>query len=276
MVIVIVVIFVLLFIEGVLMAFVFVSPSAGEKLGDVKADIIRAWSGAEGQPGVRAKVASAFHRGYQDWIVPLWAEPRTPTGDPEFTACVDCHRDYATKRRFDVYMNHPLHAQLGIQCTTCHPQNAHPNPPHPLEKVCATCHEQVEQKDACGFCHPPASLPHFYLLGAPRGAIVECNVCHPKKTFDTGANVPLVHVGTFDGVDRGACLSCHEDATCAQCHAPGHPSDWVATHGQIVGQGGAVNCYACHSSTWCSDRCHAVTDTSPLVPRPLPPGKVRP
>jgi hypothetical protein len=268
------IVFALLLAEGVLVAFVFVSPSAGDKLGKVAESVTRAWAGSGGEPGIRAKVAGAFHDGYESWIVPLWAEPTTPGGDPEFTACVECHKDYATKRRFSVYMDHPLHAQLGVACATCHPENAHPAPPHPQEKVCATCHSEVQQKNECGFCHPPASLPHFYLLGAPRDAVVECDVCHPRKTFEAAAAIPLVH-GDFLGGDQGECLSCHEISSCNECHQPPHPPGWVSTHGPQVGENPAY-CTTCHTDTWCSDSCHASTSTNPLPQKPLPTVGVRP
>jgi len=259
--------------EGVLVALVFVSPTAGGKLGRVVEEVSEAWTGTKDEPGIRTTVAAAFHRGYQRWIVPLWSEPRTPKGDPEFTGCVRCHPDYASKRKYSsVYMDHPLHAELGVACATCHKENLHPNPVLPDEAACATCHTEVQQRNRCGLCHPPASLPHFYLLGAPREGVVECDVCHPKKSFATTATVPRVDVGEFNGADRGRCLQCHQATTCQQCHASRHPSNWVATHGEVVGWGGQVTCYSCHTNDWCADRCHSRTPTNPLVPRPLPTG----
>jgi hypothetical protein len=273
---VIVVIFGLLLLEGMLVAFVFVSPTGSQKLSDVVSSVSKAWNGTKDDPGFKTDVATTFHHGYQNWIVPLWSEPKTPAGNPEFTACVTCHKDYATERKFSVYMNHPLHAQLGVSCATCHPENAHPNPPHPLEKVCATCHEQVNEKSQCSLCHPPASLPHFYLMGAPRQGVVQCDVCHPKNSFGGQATTPQVQLGDFSGVDRGKCLSCHQEATCAGCHPSNHTADWATTHGPTVGQDNPTVCYTCHTTTWCADRCHSVTPTNPLVPRPIPTVGVRP
>ena len=274
--IVITVIFALLLIEGLLVAFVFVSPDAEDKLGGFAASVQRVWDGTEGTPGIRTRVATAFHRGYVDWVVPLWREPQMAQGEPEFTACVECHPDYAKQRKFSVYMDHPLHAQLGVACETCHPQNAHPNPPHPLEKTCAECHDEVHQKDSCSYCHPPASLPHFYLLGSPRQSVVECDVCHPKGSFDAGTPTAKVHMENFDGQDAGECLSCHERAGCESCHGTPHPSDWASTHGDSLLADSVAACYACHVGTWCSDRCHAVTPGSSIPPRPIPSVGVRP
>ena len=276
LVVMIAVVFALLLAEGLLVAYVFISPSASDKLGGVAASVQRAWDGTEDEPGVRTKVADAFRRGYEDWIVPIWYEPQAPTGDPEFAACVECHPDYASKRRFSVFMNHPLHAQLGVECATCHPQNVHPNPPHPQEKTCAECHDEVRQKDGCVSCHPPASLPHFYLLGAPREGIVSCDTCHPRGSFDAHPTDPLVRTGQLDGTDRTTCLSCHEDTSCQQCHAVSHPSNWLRIHGQNLVTGAGATCYTCHVATWCADRCHGVTSTNPFVPKPIPPVGVRP
>jgi hypothetical protein len=172
-------------------------------------------------------------------------------------------------------MNHPLHAQIGVACEDCHTENVHPNPPHPLEKTCAECHAEVNQKDSCSFCHPPASLPHFYLLGAPKQSVVECDVCHPKNTFTLGTPTPKVYFEHLNGADKGPCLSCHQEAACQSCHQPPHPPDWVSTHSRTLDLAATAACYTCHVTTWCSDRCHAVW-TNPIAQRPLPPVGVRP
>lgn len=270
------VIVVVLLVEAAVVAAVFVSPTAEKKLADVAVSADRAWSGGEGDVGLRTRAGRAATDVYRDWIAPLWQGPEQPAVSPEFTACVGCHGDYATQRRFTVYMNHPLHAEIGLACEACHPNSPHPNPPRPVEAVCADCHSEVEQRDSCGSCHPPGSLPHFYLLGAPRGAAVRCDVCHPKGAFQTTATAPQITTSSFTGEDEEACLSCHEDTTCSRCHGAAHPSDWLSTHGTDVGRDGATPCILCHTNTWCADRCHAVTQSFPFVPRPLPTPGVRP
>jgi hypothetical protein len=130
----------------------------------------------------------------------------------------------------------------------------------------------VDEQGSCGLCHPPASLPHFYLLGAPRDGLPDCVMCHPRGSFDTTADERLVDVGAFDGSHRKQCASCHADSACESCHAVAHPSDWLTTHGDDVAYGGPSDCGSCHTGTWCADRCHAVTSTNPLRPRPLPTG----
>jgi len=272
----VVVIVVVLLAEAAVLTAVFVSPSAGAKLESVAASAERAWSGTEDQPGLRTRTARAARSAYEAWIVPLWKGPEPGPAEPEFTSCVDCHPDYASKRRFDVYMNHPIHAEIGVRCVTCHPENPHPSPPRPREAVCAECHPEVQSRDDCGFCHPPGSLPHFYLLGAPRTAAVRCDVCHPKGAFDLHATEPKVAPEDLTGANEATCLSCHENETCESCHEPAHPVGWLEVHGSGAGQGENTNCYTCHTGTWCSDRCHAVTTTAPFQPRPLPTPGVRP
>jgi hypothetical protein len=259
--------------EAALVVAVFVSPGTADSLRGVVANVERTWEGRPRSPGVRTKIADAARRTYDDWIAPLYATPTGPKEDAEFADCVDCHPDYATKRRFSsVYMNHPLHDEKGLGCGDCHTENAHPNPMRPEERTCAGCHTEVEEQGSCGLCHPPSSLPHFYLLGAPREVQPECTMCHPRGSFDTHATQPLVHAGAFDGTQDRECESCHAKTACESCHgaAVAHPPNWLSTHGDDIAYGGPGNCAQCHTATWCADRCHAVTSTNPFRPRPLP------
>ncbi len=269
------VVFLLLLAEGALVAAVFLSPSTGERLQGIAASADRLWSGTERSPGLRDRAVRTAREAFDTWIAPLWEPPRTPRPESDFTACVDCHPDYAKRRRFGVYMNHPLHAELGVACVDCHPETPHPSPPLPQEAACADCHPEVQDQQACGTCHPPGSLPHFYLLGAPREAAVRCDVCHPKGAFRALATEPLVR-DELSGEDRATCLACHDDATCDRCHGEPHPPSWSDTHGASVAYTGSSTCLTCHTTTWCADRCHAVTPTNPFTPRPLPTPGVRP
>ncbi len=264
---------VVLLAEAGLVAAVFISPTISTRLERVVTSAERAWNGTDGSPGIQARVTGALDRAYDRWIAPMWSQQQSPEGGGDFARCVSCHTSYAARRRFSsVYFNHPLHAQLRVECVTCHTETAHPNPPSPEERVCAKCHREVEQRGKCGLCHPPASLPHFYLLGAPREGPVECDVCHPKKSFTTHATQPLVDVGAFNGADRTLCASCHAVSTCERCHGAPHPSNWMRTHGETVGWGGQAACFSCHTDTWCADRCHTATLLNPFEPKPVPTG----
>lgn len=276
LVVLILIIFTVLLAEAALVVFVFVSPTANEQLEGVAADVQRIWDGTGDQPGLRTRAAERGQQMYDAWIAPLYRSLPVPTVDPEFTACVECHPDYASQRKFNVYMNHPLHAELNLACVDCHPANPHPNPPLPQEDVCADCHTEVDQKEECGYCHPPASLPHFYYLGTPKQSVVDCDVCHPKNSFAGQNPTAKIDLADFSGAEDETCLECHAEASCAMCHTPPHPADWVATHGPNLALESTAQCYTCHVATWCSDRCHAVTPTVLMSPRPVPSVGVRP
>ncbi len=231
----------------------------------------RAWRGSPASPGLEARLKGAASQAYQGWVKPLWALPVEAREKPTFATCVSCHRDYAEKKRFPSgYMDHPLHAQVGVACSTCHTQVEHPNPPAPEEATCVPCHKEVKE-GRCETCHPPGSLPHFYLLGAPREGVANCNACHRPGSFQPeGERKPLVRAESFDGSDRSRCLSCHPQYTCDRCHPSRHPANWLSVHGESVGYEGAGACYSCHTNTWCASRCHTVTPTQPFKRRPLP------
>lgn len=257
--------------EGVLVATVLIWPGAATRLEGVAGSVDRAWSGTEDEPGIAARAGDALGGFYRGWIRPLWASQERPGQPAEFAGCASCHEDYAEKRRFSsVYMNHPLHAEIGVACADCHRVTAHPNPGSPEEAVCAGCHQEVDERQGCGLCHAPASLPHFAMLGAPKQGPVDCRTCHPRTPLPSGRAERLVEVGTFDGSQPKACASCHPRTACEQCHAQEHPSGWIGSHGNDVGYTGPGACYTCHTSAWCADRCHATGQVHGSVPRPLP------
>jgi hypothetical protein len=274
----------LLLVESAVVVGVFVSPHAADRLRGVAASAERRWNGTGGEPGLRTRTAQTLAESYRSWIEPLWGgggAAARPAETTDFSACVTCHRSYAKTRRFpSVYMNHPLHAEIGVACETCHPQNAHPNPPRPTEQSCATCHD-VTDRTTCISCHPPGSLPHFYLLGAPKGEATDCTTCHPTDSFGTHSQVPKVS-GWFNGSDPTYCRQCHsvqaaQGPSCVTCHRqPPHPPNWLSVHGVEAGQGGLNDCYTCHTGTWCGTRCHSVTPSNPTIKQPLPTTGVRP
>ena len=274
MTVVIVLVFVVLVAEAALVVGVFVSPRTAATLRRAATAVDRGWNGAGGQPGFRTNAARWVSDGYRDWIEPLWSAPAPPPAGMQFSECVSCHADYAEKRKFSsVYMDHAQHAQIDVACATCHPQNTHPGPPRPAEAACETCHD-VTDRETCGSCHPPGSLPHFYLLGAPRGRSVECSVCHPSSSFFGKLATPKIS-GVFTGKDPSFCARCHAESsgkapTCTSCHQPPHPARWVSDHGYEAGEAGLNDCYTCHTGTWCGTRCHSVTPSNPTAKQPLP------
>lgn len=258
----------LLIAEAALLVTVFVSPSSGTAVRRGATRAARAWNGTKQQPGIEGRIVNAAKGVNRSLLHPLWNSSRPARQDSPFAGCASCHRDYAAQRRYgSVFMDHPVHAQKGVTCATCHTDVSHPNPPVPEEATCARCHQEVEAKGACTLCHPPGSLPHFYVLGYPRGP-VECSTCHPNYRFPTGAGRRLATARQMNGTDRAVCMSCHQPAKCASCHGQKHPQNWGRIHGPTVVDGDN-SCYRCHAFDWCTEACHD-KPLHPLVPRPLP------
>lgn len=266
--------------EGVVLLIAFTSPSGSKSISNDIAKAQRAWQGTKESPGIKQRAGDALSSFYEDQVRSLWAAPSPAPAATTFTKCAACHQDYETKIRFpDVYMNHPEHAQAGLSCATCHTNVQHPNPPAPAEAVCAKCHPQVSQAKQCDFCHPPGSLPHFYLLGYPRTQAVDCSTCHPAGTFPQTKAHRLVHPGVFNGSQKSICLQCHEYQhsasfglpACLDCHSQQHPADWLNTHGSEgnITTGGYTECASCHTnSVWCAMQCHPYRSPTPKYPLP--------
>lgn len=270
----------LLAAEAAVLIAVFASPETSKSLSNKLGEMQAAWEGTEQSPGVKERTSKELNQFYDEQIKTLWSAPTPGPTEPTFAKCVSCHPNYMTDRRFNnVYMNHPLHDQQGMECADCHTMVQHPNPTSPTEKVCQECHEQVSQKNSCDYCHFPGSLPHFYLLGYPRNSAVDCSTCHPKDSFKGSDPQHLVHPGEFLGGQKQECLGCHEFKTsndytkpaCLDCHAMDHPPDWVHTHGIATGVAfeGQGECAGCHPTpNWCATQCHPYESPAPQFPMP--------
>ena len=284
LVILILFILVILGIEAALVITAFVSPTASETLSEKVAGIREDWEGTEDEPGIPDRIGDSLGRFYRDQIVTLWSMPDPKPTSPTFAECGQCHAGFEDRARFEhVYIDHRLHAQEGMECAGCHTSVEHPRPDRPAEATCAVCHDQVNEKNGCDFCHPAGTLPHFFLLGAPRDSYTECATCHPSSTLPR-LGKRLVHVGEFSGDPDDKCLQCHgkskdvetiEGATleprgCGSCHGERHPKDWMRTHPDAALSG--IVCTQCHASTWCAMACHATTPMfrPPLIPLPSP------
>lgn len=264
-----------------------VSPTATKTL-SIKAQRIReSVVGTDTKPGIVERTDTALANFYQTDIVPLWKAPLAPEpgGNISFDDCIKCHPDYRKTIRFThVYIDHNSHTN--VTCSKCHVMNQHPSPARPAEEVCAECHDQVNEAGKCDYCHPAGTLPHFYLLGAPRDAPIDCAVCHPSNTL-TATGSRQVHIGDFTGDPNTMCLQCHTDdgqaavgqpPGCKYCHSsPGHPVDWVKIHSSAA-LGLTSRCTRCHTNNWCAMRCHAAYGLSlpPLLPLPKPTEVVSP
>lgn len=256
--------------EAAVVLYVTLSPETPEPLEQARAAATRWWSGTKDTEGMATRLsqwAGDTADGWKDSVNDLVAgQDTTVEPDDTFSGCLKCHNDYAEKIRFvSTYMDHPLHAELGVACKTCHLDVEHPGPLPPPESVCAKCHDEVNDTDQCITCHAPGSVPHFYRLGYPRDQKPECDTCHPPGSFDTTAR-SLVNPPATDGSDRSYCTSCHQAETCEGCHgtagAPGagvkHPAGWVQQHGEIAVA--TSSCTTCHTTRWCADSCHSNTE----------------
>lgn len=283
-----VVIVLLLIAEGILVTVVSVSPGASEALSERVEGLKRAWEGEDGEPGIPDRFKASMRDFYDNQIRPLWAMPEPDSVEPTFAKCRACHEDFESKVRFThVYMDHPVHEQAGVSCAVCHTQVAHPNPLRPSEATCQSCHEEeVTQKGKCDMCHPPGSLPHFFLLGAPRDRSIECTTCHTEATFTDRKGERLVRPALY-GQDPAKCLSCHQDSWCTNCHTKKrdedgvpvspHPDSWSRSHGPI-GDLSTVECARCHFTvtTWCFYRCHGQTQWTSYPKQPMPKERLLP
>ncbi len=262
--------------EVTLVAFVTFSEDARGAVTDAWAKTVNAWAGSEERAGNFELLLSSADEFAAEWVQPLWSAPEAAPAGTGFSECVTCHTDYAERRLFTgVFMNHPLHSELGIACAECHTDVAHPLPLPPAEETCAGCHNQVERDGPasdCSYCHKPGSLAHYQSLGVPDGA-ANCSTCHLPDSFGHTDQHALTVTPSFDGTDSAVCLNCHQAAACARCHDSSHPADWVSLHGAEVQDAGtgAGSCAACHSTNWCAGACHlsGTLQGGRLLPLPI-------
>lgn len=141
--------------------------------------------------------------------------------------CLSCHDNL----RLGMSQSSHVHEPAAKDCTTCHDPHTSENPRElrqPLEKMCASCHKNIEQKAAS------AAVSH--------GAMTQdkkCANCHNVHASNQGA---LLH----DRMDK-VCLTCHDreikgkdGRTVVAMKVPLTGSKFL--HGQIR----AGSCSGCH------------------------------
>lgn len=255
---------ILVLAEAALVAAVLVDPDVARTVSNTGADIVEAWTGDEEADGIFASYGGAASDAFSTWVRPLWKGPTPGVPDPEFSDCLGCHADYAERPRSrSIYIDHPLHATLGIGCRGCHTDIVHPNPLPPTEKTCATCHAEVDSPSECQLCHVPGTLAHYEQMGMPRDGFVDCATCHLPGRFSTSTSGHLAEHGSFDGTSPDECSSCHTTEWCGRCHGSQHGEDWLGVHGQSVSYEGQSQCIRCHSSVSCA-ACHSGESKKPL------------
>jgi len=217
--------------------------------------------------------------------------------------CTQCH-DLSTRTvnaSKGIIIDHSVHTQNGVTCTTCHNRVAHPEEDVEYTLEGDRKHENWMSMEACYRCHTLSGNSAF-----SKPAPGECATCHPanfklwytefgdstghataakaeaSRTAEILArykeNEPEYEEHTAGPVlppaaTIGSCQTCHADQFCADCHgAPiPHPADFTQTHGD-AGRKSPEACAKCHaasktdatSQTFCNN-CHH-SGATPGVP----------
>jgi hypothetical protein len=181
---------------------------------------------------------------------------------PTNAACLRCHLyAWSSDASRTAEVPHPAHMRVAVEtreCVSCHKWVAHEeayqekHKTMPFSGVCVSfgCHVGTAKRDECGYCH--------HALAPDQTA---WKTDHPKAVRSIGPN---------------ACMQCHKDSQCAECHTTGKATDlpssvptlgvtveaqhvkasWVSQHGTVALKDPTV-CTSCHISNGeCLD-CHA-------------------
>jgi hypothetical protein len=195
--------------------------------------------------------------------------------------CTSCHTDPANIRPFlaggsAVAFSHALHVgEQGVDCSTCHAtvlsratDAVHTSPGH---TECFSCHEHAQEyaQADCQGCHTS-------MRRLPLAALAE---------FDHGGDWLSRH-GMLAQSTGAACLQCHTESSCADCHsavAPTiparlwpervameqvHRGDFLHSHG-IEARADADLCVRCHSDNQFCQDCHTASGITLLSPTRL-------
>jgi hypothetical protein len=213
---------------------------------------------------------------------------------PGVAKCEECHdrKSAPDKAKFNVPKRDPREYELRFDhaahlkrvpkadCAACHkdlPGIGEPWKTAPAMAACTTCHNHA--KDF---------------------AEARCTPCHVSlKRFPLKPVTELAHQGNFiqehgrlAKASAESCAACHEQTSCAQCHATSttpirpeirfpekvetdfiHRGDWVSRH-MIEASAEPASCRKCHGSYFC-DSCHTAQGISTSLlnsrdPHPLP------
>lgn len=216
--------------------------------------------------------------------------------------CLGCHtpKRIITPRK-SLIMNHEIHLEKGVNCTTCHNRAGHPSSSGYRDFIgmdgCFRCHGLSKTALAPGkcvdVCHPKTFdiVPVSHKIGTwqvpDHGKIAKndtssCMMCH-KKTFCSGCHgVEVPHPEKFVKAEHGSlgnkkpavCQRCHRERDfCNACHHKGYnerAGGWIPTHKNVVAVAGPAYCFNCHGPTYCA-WCHVRGQKQPLSERPTRP-----
>jgi hypothetical protein len=194
--------------------------------------------------------------------------------------CSSCHSDPSRRTALvyeapDLAFSHQAHvARVSGDCSRCHATATAtelPVPP-PTMAICMSCHNHQEAYDSgrCLDCH--TSMQRL-----PLRAVAE---------FDHGGDWLGRH-GQVAHAGAEACLSCHVQSQCDDCHstvaaaAPAnlfpdelnrtllHRGDFITTH-PIEARADSTLCLRCHESSFCED-CHTANGLTARASNALQP-----
>ncbi|MRS11965.1 MAG: hypothetical protein EG823_02700 [Actinobacteria bacterium] len=167
--------------------------------------------------------------------------------------CTQCHNleNRTVTTSPGIIMNHGVHANEGVSCTSCHNRVAHPEEDVEYVLEGDRKHEDWMVMDACFRCHS---------LEAGALAPGECAKCHPAD-FDL---VPASHYepGWYQefGESGG-----HAAAASEETSRVASAAQWAAGFDEVkhretldMGYERSVNtCFTCHAKQFCTD-CHGI------------------
>lgn len=196
--------------------------------------------------------------------------------------CTQCHNlaNRPVTPSAGLKIDHDVHSEKDVTCTTCHNRVAHPEDDIELtlseEKhqdwmtmdACFRCHSLAKESDApgtCTACHtpdfkltPPShdASSWYTLYGESKGhaeaakeesaSIAEA----AKRNAEHGELDPEEAVGPVlkPSNEINSCYTCHAPSYCNSCHvvAMPHPAEFKKNHGEVGYKDPAV-CAKCHA-----------------------------
>lgn len=201
--------------------------------------------------------------------------------------CTQCHsanRPVSPSR--GIIIDHKVHADKGVTCTTCHNRVAHnetgmkftlkgnhAHEDYMTMTACFRCHalKGGSAPGTCGACHPPTfdlkpanhNEPGFYQqFGDSKGhaklALEDEARMAELKASEASASAGAAATKTAESgpamkpaAEVSYCGTCHDKATfCTGCHGVEmpHPKDFLATHGPL-GKSKPAVCANCHATS---------------------------
>ncbi len=195
--------------------------------------------------------------------------------DPK-SACEDCHKNFDKKVQKDppkasfptanLLFNHRIHKEKQIDCVACHSSSVTNTMREvglatrlqlPKMETCLSCHDGKTASASCSTCHvtdKTGRIAQQFASGILRP------IQGDPFGVDHGPRFEFTH-GTRAKLDRGICMECHTEGSCAQCHdglqkpLSIHPNDYISLH-PVQARMDSVACESCHRFQSFCAACH--------------------